>query len=523
MSKAFLSTVDLRKKVSPVISIYGDHGKFDLTRIIWELIPGFDVVVSTPQTQEELFAEAYDSALVFVIVDEASDENLEIAEKLSEISGVVADVVAITKEPDIRKRLHILSSKYDAIYNLKILNVQEFASIFHHKLKKGIMRLNARLQEDEYYAFLGFLSVSADAFIVFDQQKRIFYVSPHYIKLYPQSREQFTRGVAVQKVFEAIAGEMGVGQHDPRYQAALNFWSSLEGQFEFRLDNGTHLRMTAVELPRGQGTIVSTTNITTYKNQEQALAYQQAQLEKALVAEQEASMLQKQFISMVSHEFRTPLAIVDGNAQIIERLGKCMAEDEMKIRLRTIRSAVSRTVNMMEAVLSSNLLKTGKLDLNIESFDILELVDQLCEEQANLARGHKITKEVHLTSSDVSMDKKFLTIILTNLLSNAVKFTDSEKGKIHLKLSCTPYSLIISVTDNGVGIPKEEIRDVFQRFYRASTSSGIPGSGVGLCLVQELVHLHKGRIDVESEMGQGTTFTMTFPQDFSLEVDVVNL
>jgi len=244
----FSSPIDLRKKASPVISIYGDVGH-SLTRMIWELIPGYDVTISNPATPEALYEEAYDSAMVFVVVGSATDENLEIANKLSSINGVVADIIAITPEPDIRKRLHILAAKFDAIYNLDILSTQDFVQIFHHKLKKGIMRLHARLQEDEYTAFLGFLSVSADAFIVFDQQKRIFYVSEHYLRLYPRSREIFVRGTPVQRVFDSISREMGVGQHDPRYQAALQFWSTLKGQFEFMLDSGTHLRMTAVELP----------------------------------------------------------------------------------------------------------------------------------------------------------------------------------------------------------------------------------------------------------------------------------
>jgi len=303
----------------------------------------------------------------------------------------------------------------------------------------------------------------------------------------------------------------------------LEFWSNLSGQFEFRLDSGTHLRMTAVDLPHDQGIIVSTTNITAYKNQEAELARQQAELERALFAEQEASSLQKQFISMVSHEFRTPLAIVDGNAQIIERLGNKMSEDDMKQRLRTIRSAVSRTVNMMEAVLSSNLLKTGKLDLNMEEFDIGELITQLCDEQSNLARGHKIKTDIQMDGKLVHLDKKFITLILTNLLSNAVKFTDSENGVVTVKATYTPISLNLTVSDNGVGVPQSELEQIFQRFYRASTSSGIPGSGVGLCLVKELVHLHNGKIEVESDVGKGCIFRLSFPQDFALEHTAANL
>ena len=80
-----------------------------------------------------------------------------------------------------------------------------------------------------------------------------------------------------------------------------------------------------------------------------------------------------------------------------------------------------------------------------------------------------------------------------------------------------------SVSDNGVGVPQSELEQIFQRFYRASTSSGIPGSGVGLCLVKELVHLHNGKIEVESDVGKGCIFRLSFPQDFALEHTAANL
>lgn len=508
---SFSSPVNLRKNEVPLISIYGDDEERTLTKLIWSYIPGYDVRVSSPSTAEDLLNEAYHSAVVFVVVKDSLDANAKIAEDLSQLKGVVADVIAITPEQDIRNRLHILSAKFDAIYNLEILDSEEFRRIFLHKLKKGIMRLNARLQEDEYETFLGFLSVCADAFIVFDRQRRIFYVSDHYLKLYPQSIEYFVRGTPVQRVFEAVAAEMGVAPEDPRYQESLAFWTRLSGEHEFRLDNGLHFRMIAVDLPGKQGTIVSTTNITAYKNQEQALAEKQIELERALAAEQEASSLQKQFISMVSHEFRTPLSIVDGNAQILERRYGESTVEEVKRRLKTIRSAVSRTVNMMEAVLSSNLLKTGKLDIYIEKFSLKDLITQLCNEQADLARDHKIITNIDTLPDELALDKKILTLVLTNLLANAVKYSPNDNPFIQVDAGVNGEELFITIEDNGVGIPQEELHKVFDRFYRASTSAGIPGSGVGLSLVRDLVSVHRGKVDLSSEVGKGTIFKITLP------------
>ena len=515
---SFISPVNLRKIAVPIITIYGDDAERSLTKLIWTYIPGYDVRVSNPATLDDLYKEAYGSAIVFVVVKDKLDENAKAAEILSQTKGVVADIIAITPEQDIRQRLHILSAKFDAIYNLSILGSDEFKKIFLHKLKKGIMRLNARLQEDEYETFLGFLSVSADAFIVFDRQRRIFYVSQHYLTLYPNSAALFVRGTPVQKVFEAILAEMNVEIDAAIYNETQSFWERLSGQHELMLDNGTHLRMTAVDLPNGQGTIVSTTNVTTYKNQEEALAEKQILLEQALTAEQEASSLQKQFISMVSHEFRTPLAIVDGNAQILERRMFDIPLEETKRRLKTIRSAVSRTVNMMEAVLSSNLLKTGKMDVYLEPFSLKELIVQLCQEQADLARSHDIRIDVDELPDSLTLDKKILTLVLTNLLANAVKYTQNDKPVIKVSSKVLKDEIIIEIEDNGVGIPEDEIERIFERYFRASTSEGIQGSGVGLSLVKDLMDMHMGRILATSKVGKGTLMRLILPTTFlSLE------
>ncbi len=551
--------IDLRKKEVPLITIYGDGDDEDyaFTQLIWRLIPGYDVSVATPKTRDELILNAYNSALVFIMVGEGDDETISanLAKTLAKTEGVVADVIAMTTHPDIRARLHILSARFDAIYNLHIVGSEEFRKIFNHKLAKGIMRLASRKQEDEYRAFLGYLSVSADAFIVFDSLKRIFYVSPQYQLLFSKGREMLTRGQHAQKMFDAMVLEMSLGPENEDFEHIFNFWNTLSGELEICLESQTGLldsrptleapppqvpnheiqsseaqldhgggeknfyRLTATSLPEGQGILVSITNITSYKQQEHQLARQQQELSRALAAEQEASSLQKQFISMVSHEFRNPLAIIDGNAQIIEKFGEKITGGELKQRLKTIRAAVSRTIGMMETLLSSNLLRTGKLDLNREIFNLPDLIRDICEEQANLSSGHMILVQNEIIQGDVCLDKKFMTIIITNLLSNALKFTPVQGGQVIIKLSEKQQNdqlfIEIAVQDNGRGIPPSDMTHIFQKFFRASNATGIAGSGVGLSLVRDLVHLHKGEIFVESQLNQGTVFKTIFPQNHS--------
>ena len=436
-------------------------------------------------------------------------EKIALAQKLSNMRGVVADVVAITEEPEIRKRLHVMAQDFDAIYNREILELPEFRRVFLHKIKRGVRRLEARIQEDEYHTFKAFLSSSADAFIVFDNLKRIFFVSDHYRRIYPKSTEFFVRGMPVQRAFESVAREMNLNPSDARYDAVKDFWIGMRGTYEFTLDNGKVLRMVATALPEGQGTIISTTDITIYKQQEDNLAKQGEALQIALTKEQEASHLQKQFIAMVSHEFRTPLTIVDGNAQLIERRIDTIEKSEIARRTKTIRAAVSRLVNMMEAVLSSNLLRTGKLDLKPELFNLAELIEQLCNEHRDLSKDHVILADLTMLPETIFMDKKVLTIILSNLLSNAVKFS-TENPQILIEAGVSAGTLSIRIHDNGIGIPESELPKIFERFYRATTSSGIVGSGVGLSLVADLVSLHNGTIRVDSVVGKGSVFTLEF-------------
>ena len=509
LDKDLILPVNLRKKQLPAVTIYGDHDR-ELAKTLWGFVADQDVRFLTPSTKEEFLHEAHNSALIFINVSDMADANIFLARKLSGMPNIVADVIAITAEQDIRKRLQVMSQEFDGIYNREILELPEFRFIFAHKLGKGIRRLNARLQETEYKKFQGFLSASADAFIVFDEDKRIFFVSDHYLQVYPKSAEFFVRGMPVQRAFEAVAREMGISRDDPRYEVVKDFWLGQQGQHEFVIDSGKVMRMTAVPLPDGQGTIISTSDITELTIQKAELNYRRHEAEQALIREQETSNIQKQFISMVSHEFRTPLTIVDGNAQILERRGDQLPEEETKRRLHTIRSAVSRLVNMMEAVLSSSMLRTGKLDLDFETFDLRQLIHNLCDEQKGLSRDHQITCDVDGLPEEIYLDKKVMTLVLTNLISNAVKYTrDAPDIKISGKTE--NQEIVLTITDNGVGIPANELRQVFDRFYRASTSEGVQGSGVGLSLVQELVHLHKGQIKVQSTVGKGTSFEVRLP------------
>ncbi|MGH1482472.1 MAG: ATP-binding protein [Geminicoccales bacterium] len=234
-------------------------------------------------------------------------------------------------------------------------------------------------------------------------------------------------------------------------------------------------------------------------------------LETALQKERELSCLQRQFVSMVSHEFRTPLAIIDGNAQRLERRKASITEEKLGGMLAKIRTSVLRMTDLMESILSSSRLEDGKIKYEPTNCDVVDLLRDVSNAFRDLKTGHEIIDNIGDLPPTITADEKLLRQIFSNLLSNAVKY--SPEGTSVRLTAHRGYQndIVISVSDEGVGIPKHELKELFQRFFRASTSTGIPGTGIGLHLVKHLVEMHGGEIDVESRPGEGSTFLIRLP------------
>lgn len=336
------------------------------------------------------------------------------------------------------------------------------------------------------------------------------FISDHYRRLFPKAADDLTIGLSVDGVFERLALESGLLEGGSEYLGMKDFWERLSGESVFELGGGLTVHMRAVKLANHGGVMIAASDITEFRKQEKELANKTRELEAALAKERESAQVQQQFISMVSHEFRTPLSIIDGNAQLIMRHIDKADLDSMPKRAKTIRSAVSRLVQMMEGILSSSMIRSGKMVPKREEFDIQDLLVQLCDEQDELSPNNHITIFCENVPDKVFMDRKLVVLIMTNLLSNAVKYS-GETPEVYVYASTRDNNLILRVADNGVGIPDTEKYKIFDRFYRATTSGSVPGTGIGLSLVREMVHLLKGRIEVHSVVGEGSEFTITLP------------
>ncbi|MEZ5934155.1 MAG: HAMP domain-containing sensor histidine kinase [Alphaproteobacteria bacterium] len=243
-----------------------------------------------------------------------------------------------------------------------------------------------------------------------------------------------------------------------------------------------------------------------------ALQRQTIRLEEALERERELTDIQRQFVSMVSHEFRTPLGIIDGSMQRLKRRIDQLTKDKILSSCDQIQRAVKRLVHLMESTLSASRLEAGSIAITVQDCDIRSLLEDVCEDQRSMTRTHQIVTDLELLPSSIRADEALLRQTFSNLLSNAVKY--SPEGKyVWVEARVDDGNALITVRDQGVGIPDDELPRLFERFFRASTSTGIPGTGIGLNFVRHLVDMHHGTLSVSTKAGKGSAFTVSLPID----------
>lgn len=242
----------------------------------------------------------------------------------------------------------------------------------------------------------------------------------------------------------------------------------------------------------------------------QELKIKAEELTKALSREKELNELQRKFVSMASHEFRTPLTIIDGAAQLlIRRAHKVTAEEAIK-RSERIRAAVRRMTQLMESTLSAARMQEGKVGVKIRRCDVAEVVESACRRQREISPNHIISWDLKDLPDIILADAGALDQVFTNLLSNAVKYAPGT-SKIDVVGCRRDDDVIIYVRDQGIGIDKNDLNRIGERFFRAKTSTGTAGTGIGLNLVKILLELHNGSVTIDSEKGSGSTFSVRLP------------
>jgi two-component system sensor kinase FixL len=247
--------------------------------------------------------------------------------------------------------------------------------------------------------------------------------------------------------------------------------------------------------------------------QETVLALQHAkeELSQSLEKEKELGQLKSRFVSMASHEFRTPLSSIQLSASLIDKYAQQFNSINITKHIGKIKSSVGNLTAILNEFLSLEKLEAGKVEPVYTEFDIIKFAQEITEEMQLVAKQNQQIIYHHTgTNVLVTSDQSLLKNCIINLISNAIKYS-GEDTSIEFKTETTPTHLNIAVKDNGIGIPENDQKHLFEAFFRAHNTGNIPGTGLGLNIVTRYVGLMKGTIRFESAVNQGTSFNISFP------------
>lgn len=234
-------------------------------------------------------------------------------------------------------------------------------------------------------------------------------------------------------------------------------------------------------------------------------------LEQNLKKEKELGELKSRFVSMASHEFRTPLSAIQSSVDLIKIYQERAQPDRVNKHIGRIKSSVQNLTNILNDFLNLEKLESGKIIYQPEELPFEKYTRDILEEISLLKKDGQEIGYSHQGQDSALLDKHLLRNILNNLLSNAIKYSP-EGARIEVRSELTNGTLNISVKDQGIGIPEADQEHLMTRFFRATNVTNIQGTGLGLTIVRRYVDMMKGSIWFESQEGEGTTFFVKIPQ-----------
>jgi PAS domain S-box-containing protein len=234
------------------------------------------------------------------------------------------------------------------------------------------------------------------------------------------------------------------------------------------------------------------------------------QMSQALETEKEVNDMKSRFVTMASHEFRTPLSTILSSISLINKYSHAENDEKVGRHVQRIKSAVTNMTLILNDFLSAEKLDQGKVFVRREEIDLERLIRDVINEIHGILKKDQVVNFHHEGDRIAVLDSQMIRNIMINLVSNAIKFSGEGKT-ITVSSSITPESVNISVADQGIGIPKEEQVHLFERFFRAKNVTNIQGTGLGLNIVEKYLEVIGGKITFTSEMEKGTTFNITIP------------
>ncbi len=387
---------------------------------------------------------------------------------------------------------------------IAIHNAQLYRQIQTHadELEQRVLERTAQLQhaKDEVEAVL---NGSSESIILAEDDGTIRQVNPGFSRQFGYGQDEVS-GLALTTIVtpdnaelvELALQQVIKGEQFQRYEVRAR----RKGGSEFPVD----MLVSSYARDGSVGVVCSLRDIGHLKQIE-------SELREALAKEKELSALKSSFTSLVSHEFRTPLAVIQFSADILLKYSDRMDQARRMEKLHTIRRQVKRLVELMNDVLTVTRAETIGLEFKPHTLDLGALCQEIVEE-VKIGYDHDVRIDFSYegTCGLVGTDEFLFGHILQNLTSNAIKYS-SAGSIVHIQLACSDADLTLRVADQGIGIPAEDQKRLFEAFHRATNVGQIQGTGIGMTIVKRAVEACGGSISFESVEGQGTTFIVSLP------------
>jgi signal transduction histidine kinase len=364
--------------------------------------------------------------------------------------------------------------------------------LVNERLQRDMLRSEARIAR----AF----DVASDAFLVFDGDGSLVSANARFGAIFPAAATRAEAGASVDRILGEPAAFGIPTDWLARDDAGFVLAAAKDAIFPLPGDRWVHVSAAMIE---GGGLVLRWADITDFKQAEAVLANE-------LARQRELAAMQRSFVAMASHQFRTPLSIIDLDAQLMEGDYAFDGPGGTVNSATRIRLTVQRLIRLIELMLGAASAEDGKIEPHMSPQDLAALVREACARLQHTVPNRLIEVETAGLPPSVICDANLIEHVITNLLSNAIKYS-SKTQKVIVTGRTEGSMAVIAITDFGVGIPPEDQGQIFERFFRANNVRTVAGTGIGLTLARYIVDLHHGDIAVESALGAGSTFTVRLP------------
>jgi len=396
-------------------------------------------------------------------------------------------------------------------------NIEEQVSQLNKKLERQLQKSESQL--DDYKHALDESSIVA----ITDQKGIIKYINDNFCKISKYSREEllgqdhriinsdFHSKEFIRNLWVTIAnGRIWRGELKNKAKDHSYYWVDTT-IVPFLDEKNKPYQYLAIRSDITQKKLAEEQLYKSKEDLEIKVKERTLELTYAFERERELNEMKSRFVSMASHEFRTPLSAILSSSSLIEHYTTPEQAQKRQKHIDRIKGSVSNLTSILDDFLSLEKLEQGKVEIHHVKFDLKDFIDDVIDEmEGMLKRKEQKVNYVYEGHSLVYMDKKILRNIILNLFSNAIKYSP-ENREIHIRAEADESNITLSIRDQGMGIPLDSQKHLFEKFFRANNAMNIQGTGLGLNIVKSYVELLNGSVHFTSQEGIGTEFTVALP------------